>query len=93
MPRRPRVHLDWVPVHSEFVICLDNAGNDASLIVGKVYETIANPSASEQRMLRVLVEDTSEPDGYLYQAEMSANVELAESIKRRLQCYGRAEGI
>jgi hypothetical protein len=36
MLRRPRVYLDWVPGHSEFVICLDNAGNDASLIVGKI---------------------------------------------------------
>jgi hypothetical protein len=44
-------------------------------------------------MLCVLDEDTSEPDGYLYQAEMFANVELAEPIKRRLQCYRRAEGI
>jgi hypothetical protein len=76
---------------SKFVICLDKSGNEASLIVGKVYETVEDSAAAKHSMLRVLDEDTSEPDGYLYSAGMFAALDLLEAIKRQLQHYRQAE--
>jgi hypothetical protein len=35
-------------------------------------------------MLRVVDEDTSEPDGYLYPAAIFASIELLESAQRAL---------
>jgi hypothetical protein len=51
---------------SEFVICLDNQSNPASLILGKVYRTLPDAEAAAHNMLRIIDEGTSEPDGYLY---------------------------
>lgn len=50
---------------SEFVICINNARNPASLLVGKVYRTLPDAEAQPHNMLRVIDEDRSEPDGYL----------------------------
>ena len=69
---------------SEFVICINNEGNPASLIVGKVYRTLSDAEAQARDLLRVVDEDKSEPDGYLYSASMFASVELPEVAKRAL---------
>jgi hypothetical protein len=53
---------------SDFVICIDNSSNPASLILGKVYRKLPDPDADAHDMLRVVDEDKSEPDGYLYPA-------------------------
>jgi hypothetical protein len=69
---------------SDFVICIDNENNPASLIVGKVYRTLSDAEAEAHKMLRVIDEDKSEPDGYLYPASMFAPIELPEVAKRAL---------
>jgi hypothetical protein len=69
---------------SEFVICINNESNPASLIVGKVYRTLSDAEAQAHDMLRVLDEDQSEPDGYLYPASMFAPIELPEVAKQAL---------
>jgi len=48
---------------SEFVICIDNQSNPASLIVGKVYQKLPDETGEELNLIRVVDEDTSEPDG------------------------------
>lgn len=73
---------------SEFVICIDNERNPASLIVGKVYRRLTDPDAESHRMLRVIDEDSSEPEGYLYPASMFAPVELPEEAKQVLMAAG-----
>lgn len=50
------------------VRCLTNDMAPASLIVGTVYRTLPDAEAQAHDMLRVVDEDTSEPDGYLYPA-------------------------
>ena len=57
---------------SEYVICINNESNPASLIVGKVYRTLPDTEAQVHDLLRVIDEDTSEPDGYLYSASIFA---------------------
>ena len=73
---------------SDFVICIDNGGNPASLILGKVYHRLPDAAAESHDMLRVVDEDTSEPDGYLYPASIFAPIELPESAQRALTMVG-----
>ncbi len=69
---------------SEFVICISNEGNPASLIVGKVYRRLPDPYAEAHGMIRVVDEDLSEPEGYLYPASMFVPVELPEEARKAL---------
>ncbi|HEY3302042.1 MAG TPA: hypothetical protein VGL70_00750 [Candidatus Binatia bacterium] len=73
---------------SDFVICINNSSNPASLLVGKVYRTLPDAEAEAHNMLRVIDEDKSEPDGYLYPASMFAPIELPEVAKRALTANG-----
>ncbi len=73
---------------SEFVICLDNDSNPASLILGKVYRTLPDAEAEAHNMLRIIDENTSGPDGYLYPASMFAPIELPEVARRVLMTAG-----
>jgi len=73
---------------SDFLICINNESNPASLIVGKVYRTLPDAEAEAHGMLRVIDEDKSEPDGYLYPAAMFAPIELPEVAKRALAAAG-----
>ena len=69
---------------SDFFICIDNASNPASLIVGKVYRRLPDSDAESHQMLRVIDEDTSEADGYLYPDSIFVPVELPEAAKQVL---------
>jgi hypothetical protein len=73
---------------SDFVICINNDSNPASLIVGKVYRRLPDAEAEAYNMLRVIDEDKSEPDGYLYPASMFAPIELPEVAQRALMTAG-----
>ncbi|MBU4273452.1 MAG: hypothetical protein KKE86_06095 [Planctomycetes bacterium] len=69
---------------SDYVICIDNGGTPASLILGKVYRRLPDAEAETHDMLRVVDEDASEPDGYLYPVSIFAPIELPESARRAL---------
>jgi len=69
---------------NNFVICINNESNPASLILGKVYRTLPDAQAETHDMVRVIDEDQSEPDGYLYPASMFAPIDLPEAAERVL---------
>ena len=69
---------------NRFVICINNNSSEASLIVGKVHRTLPDAKAEAHNMLRVIDEDKSEPDGYLYPASMFVPIELPEAAERAL---------
>ena len=69
---------------SDFVICINNDANPASLILGKVYRRLPDAEAETHNMLRVVDEDASESDGYLYPASIFAPIELPESARQAL---------
>ena len=71
-----------------FALCLENDGNEASLILGKVYRTLPDTEAESHHMLRVVDEDKSEPDGYLYPDSMFAPVELPKVAEQALMAAG-----
>ena len=73
---------------SDFVIRINNDSNAGSLILGKVYRTLPDAEAEAHNMLRVVDEDKSEPDGYLYPASMFAPIELPEVARRALMAAG-----
>ena len=73
---------------SEFVICINNDSNPASLIVGKVYRRLPDPEAESHNMLRIIDEDVSEPEGYLYPGSLFVSVELPEEAKQALMAVG-----
>ena len=73
---------------SDFVICINNDSNPASLILGKVYRTLPDAEAKPHNMVRVIDEDKSEPDGYLSPASMFTPIELPAVAERVLMRAG-----
>ncbi len=73
---------------NSFVICINNDTNPASLILGKVYRTLPDKEAEAHNMLRVIDEDKTEPDGYLYPASMFVPIQLPETAERVLVAAG-----
>ncbi|MCX7853935.1 MAG: hypothetical protein N2383_14305, partial [Caldilineales bacterium] len=73
-----------VDAMNKFVLCINNATNPASLIVGKVYRRLPDPEAEAHNMFRIVDEDQSEPNGYLYPASMFVPIELPEIAERAL---------
>ena len=71
-----------------YVICISNEGNAASLTVGRVYRTVPDPRATADNLLRVIDEDRSERDGYLYPSSMFASIELSAEAHRALAAAG-----
>ena len=59
-------------------ICIDNQSNPASLILGKAYRILPDEEAKQFGLLRVVDEDSTEPDGYLYPAAMFVPIEVPE---------------
>lgn len=71
-----------------YVICISTRGNEASLIVGRVYRRLPDARALSHKLSRVIDEDRSEPDGYLYPASMFAPVELPGEARLALTAAG-----
>lgn len=69
---------------NKFVLCINSSGNQASLIVGKVYRQLPDPEAEAHGMIRIIDEDKSESDGYLYPASLFVSIELPEAAERAL---------
>ena len=77
---------------SEFVLCIDDGGNPASLIVGKVYQRLPDPHAESLGLVRIIDEDTAEQEGYLYPASSFVPIELPEQAKEALLASGKHTG-
>lgn len=63
---------------TKFAVCLDNSGNEASLVLGKLYRVLPDARAAEDDLLRII--DESGED-YLFAREQFAIVEPS-SIER-----------
>mgnify|MGYP003397878258 FL=1 len=61
------------------VICIENAGYEASLERRKLYECIPDADAAKRKLVRVI--DESGED-YLYPASMFFPVTLPETVRR-----------
>jgi hypothetical protein len=69
------------------VLCLDNAGNEASLIVGKVYRALPDLRAGKDTPIRVV--DESGED-YLFARGQFAFVDFPQAVRRKLLALQKA---
>ncbi|KPA13427.1 hypothetical protein MHK_006324 [Candidatus Magnetomorum sp. HK-1] len=67
---------------NNFVLCINNDSNPASLIIGKVYRSLPDYEAESYNMFRVIDEDTSETDGYLYAKSMFVEITIPNNAER-----------
>ena len=73
----------------EFALCLKNTGNEASLIVGKVYRIVPDARAAKDDLVRII--DESGED-YLFARSQFVFVEFPQAVRRKilaLQMSGR----
>ena len=64
-----------------FVLCIDNKGYKASLILRKIYEVVPDAQAERDDLIRVV--DESGED-YLYHVKHFVFIELPEEVERVL---------
>ncbi len=69
-------------LRNRFVVCVDNAGYDASLDVRKIYRAVPDVKADKLGLVRVI--DESGED-YLYPTKLFATIEVSATIRRRLE--------
>jgi len=72
---------------TQFALCLDNEGNEASLIRGKVYRTLPDARAAKDDLIRVV--DESGED-YLFARTQFAFVDFPQPVRRKLLALQRA---
>jgi hypothetical protein len=66
-----------------YVVCIENKGYSASLIIRRIYERIADTDASNQGLIRVIDESGEDylyPDDYFSAIELPKSVEKAFSV-------------
>jgi hypothetical protein len=71
----------------QFALCLNNEGNEASLIIGKVYPILPDARAAKDALVRVIDESG---EGYLFAQSQFAFVDCPERVRRRLLALQRA---
>jgi hypothetical protein len=71
----------------QFALCLENTGNEASLIIGKVYAILSDARAAKDALVRVI--DESGED-YLFARRQFAFVDFPESVRRKLLILRKA---
>ena len=65
----------------QFALCLDNAGNEVSLIRGKVYRALFDPGAAKDNLIRIV--DESGED-YLFDGAQFVLIDLPQAVQRKL---------
>ena len=71
----------------QFALCLDNTGNEASLILGKLYRAVPDARAAKDDLVRVV--DESGED-YLFSGAQFALVDLPQAVRRKLLALHKA---
>ena len=74
-------------VTKRFALCLKNAGNETSLILGKVYRVLPDQRASKDDLVRIVDESG---DDYLFHKTQFAFVDFPEAVRKKLLALQRA---
>ena len=69
------------PRTKPFALCIDNTGYQASLIPGKVYRILPDPTAANDELVRVV--DESGED-YLYHKDHFVFVDFPPAVKKKI---------
>ena len=70
-----------------FALCIENTGNEASLILGKVYRVVPDARAAKDDLVRIV--DESGED-YLFHKTQFAFVDFPDSVRRKILALQRA---
>lgn len=70
-----------------FALCLENGGNEASLIVGKVYRIVPDARAAKDDLVRII--DESGED-YLFDKTQFAFVDFPQAVRKKLRALQKA---
>ena len=65
----------------QFALCLENEGNEASLILGKVYRILPDARAAKDDFVRIV--DESGED-YLFHKSQFAFVDFPQTIRKKI---------
>ena len=65
----------------QFALCLENEGNEASLILGKVYRILPDVRAAKDDFVRIV--DESGED-YLFHKSQFAFVDFPQAVRKRI---------
>jgi hypothetical protein len=71
----------------EFALCLENTGNEASLILGKVYRVVPDARAAKDDLVRII--DESGEDS-LFARSQFAFVEFPQAVRRKILALQKA---
>jgi len=71
----------------QFALCLKNSGNEASLILGKVYQVVPDAKAAKDDLVRII--DESGED-CLFNRSQFAFVEFPQEVRRKILALQRA---
>lgn len=72
---------------TQFAVCLANAGNEASLIRGKIYVVLPDAQAAKDSLIRIVDEDGED---YLFAASQFELVEFPQAVRRKLLALQKA---
>jgi hypothetical protein len=72
---------------TQFAVCLDDTGNEASLILGKVYAVVPDAKGAKDGLIRIV--DESGED-YLFSGSQFEVVEFPLAVRRRLLALQKA---
>lgn len=82
-----RVALRVMKRATQFALCLGNSGNEASLILGKVYPVLPDPKANKDALIRIVDEGG---DDYLFPSSQFEVVAFPQAVRRRLLALQKA---
>ena len=71
----------------QFALCLKNGGNEASLILGKVYRILPDARAAKDDLVRIVDESG---DDYLFDKRQFAFVDFPQGVRRKILALQRA---
>ena len=71
----------------QFALCLENAGNEASLVLGKVYRIVPDARAAKDDLVRIIDESG---DDYLFHKTHFALVDFPQAVRRRILAIQKA---
>ena len=72
---------------TQFAVCLNNAGHEASLIQGKIYVVLPDARAAKDDLIRIVDEDGED---YLFAASQFELVEFPQAVRRKLLALQKA---
>ena len=70
-----------------FALCLENEGNEASLILGKVYRILPDVRAARDNLVRIV--DESGED-YLFDKTQFAFVDFPQAVRKKILALQKA---